>query len=133
MKGIPAVLDADVEERQGQQRDIWIAMVDELNDLDGSFPCRIALLRVDQVDDFEVERQIRFEVGYGIAGIVCSQAVSNRSKVNLPRMRRTDEALKLRPRGREPFELVSNCHPGRRCLHARLSGCFKSVATRSTG
>lgn len=37
-------------------------MVDELDDLYGSFPGRIALLLVDKVDDFEVQGEVRLKV-----------------------------------------------------------------------
>ena len=52
-------------------------MVYELHDLYRSFPGRIALLLVDQVDNLEIEGEVRLQVGYRIASIICRQAVSN--------------------------------------------------------
>jgi len=46
-------------------------MVDELHNLYRCFSGRVALLLVDQVDDIEIEGEIRLKIGYRIAGVIC--------------------------------------------------------------
>lgn len=69
MEWIPAVLDADIQQTQCQEGDIGIAVVDVANDRNGSLPRRIALLGIDQVRNFEAQRQIWLEV-LGRAGVL---------------------------------------------------------------
>lgn len=70
VKRIAAILDADVEEIQGQKRDIGISVVDELDNGDCGLSRGIAFFRVDQVHNLEVDGEIRLQVGHGVTGIV---------------------------------------------------------------
>ncbi len=90
LEGIAAVLDADVEQVQGQQGDVGVAVVDVVDDADGGLARGRALLAVDQVGDLEVQRQVRLVI-LGTAG-------------------RLDKALKL---GRHRRARLPN-GPGRR-------------------
>lgn len=54
VEGVAAVLDADVEQVQGQQGDVGVAVIDIANDGHGGLAWGGALLRVDQVRDLEV-------------------------------------------------------------------------------
>lgn len=69
LESIAAVLDADIEEGEGEHRDIGIAMVDVLDNGDGSLSWSIALLSIDQVGYLQIQGQVRLEV-LGVAGIV---------------------------------------------------------------
>lgn len=72
MEGVAAVLDADVEKGQGEHRDVRIAVVDVLDNGDGSLARSIALLRVDQIGNLEVQGQVWLEV-LRVTGIVCME------------------------------------------------------------
>jgi hypothetical protein len=69
VEGVAAVLDANVEQGQGEHRDIGIAVIDVLHNGDSSLAWSIALFGVDQVGDFEIQRQIGLKV-LRIASIV---------------------------------------------------------------
>lgn len=79
VEGVAAILDADVEQVQGQQADIGVAGIDVVDDGDGGLARSGALLAVDEVGDLEVEGEVRLVV-LGAAGA-------------------RDEALQLRGRG----------------------------------
>lgn len=55
---VAAVLDADVEEAEGEQGDIGVAMVDIVDDGHGGLARGAALLGVDEVGDLEVEGEV---------------------------------------------------------------------------
>lgn len=67
VEGVAAVLDADVEQVEGEQADVGIAGIDIVDDGDGGLARRGALLAVDEVGDLEVEGEIGLEV-IGTAG-----------------------------------------------------------------
>lgn len=69
LESIAAVLDANVEEGEGEHGDIGIAVVDVLDNGDGGLSWRVALLSIDQVGYLEIQGQVRLEV-LGVAGIV---------------------------------------------------------------
>lgn len=62
MKGITTILDADIEEIEGEHGDIWITMVDIVDNGDSCFSGRIALFKIDQIGDLEVESEIWLKV-----------------------------------------------------------------------
>lgn len=75
---VAAVLDANIEQVDGQQRNVWIAVIDVIDNGRGGLARCAALLGVDEVGDLEVEGQVGLVV-LGTAG-------------------RLDEALELRRR-----------------------------------
>lgn len=58
VEGVAAVFDADIEQAEGEQGNIGVAVVDEADNGCGSLARGGALLAVDEVRDLEVERQI---------------------------------------------------------------------------
>lgn len=58
LEGVAAVLDADVEQIQGEHGDIGVAVVDVVNDGDGGLAGGRALLGVDEVGDLEVQGEV---------------------------------------------------------------------------
>jgi hypothetical protein len=62
VEGIAAVLDANVEQGQGQHRHVRIAVVDILDNGDGGFARSVSLLSIDQVGYLEIEGQVWLEV-----------------------------------------------------------------------
>lgn len=98
VEGVAAVLDTDVEQVEGQQGDIGIAVVDVVDDGDGSLARGGALLGVDEVRDLEVQGEV---------GLVVLRAAGS-----------LDEALELRG-GMAAVSppLVSCGGPGARRLH----------------
>lgn len=62
MERVSAILDANIEETKSQQGDVGVAMIDVIDDRDSPLPRRIALFRIDEVGDLEIERQIGLEV-----------------------------------------------------------------------
>lgn len=95
---ISAVFDADIQERQCQERHVGIPVIDELDDGDSGFSRCISFLGVYQVNDLEVQGQVRLEVGNRVAGIV-------------------NESLQCRPRGGEAVELIPRRHSCRSGFH----------------
>jgi hypothetical protein len=62
VESIAAVLDADVEQSQGQHGHVRIAVVDILDNGDCGFARSVSLLSIDQVGNLEIEGQVWFEV-----------------------------------------------------------------------
>lgn len=67
MKGIAAVLDANVEQRQSQQSDIGIAVVDEVDNGRGCLARGGSLLAINEVRNFEIQCEVWLVV-VGTAG-----------------------------------------------------------------
>ena len=67
VEGVAAVLDADVEQVEGEQRDVGVAVVDVVDDGHGGLARGRTLFGVDQVGDLEVQGQVRLVV-VGTAG-----------------------------------------------------------------
>lgn len=67
MEGVAAVFDANIEQAEGKQGNIGVAVVDEADNGCGSLARGGALFAVDEVRNLEVKRQIRLVV-FGAAG-----------------------------------------------------------------
>jgi hypothetical protein len=67
MKGIPAVLDTNIEKPNGEQSNVGIAMINVINDGSSSLPRSRALLGVYKIGNFEIQSEIWFVV-LGTAG-----------------------------------------------------------------
>lgn len=67
VKWVSAILDAYIEQVQGEKADVRVARVDVVDDGGGSFAGCAAFLAVDQIRDLEVEGEVRFVV-FGAAG-----------------------------------------------------------------
>jgi hypothetical protein len=70
VESVAAVLDADVEQSQGQHGHVGIAVVDILDNSDGGFARSVSLLSIDQVGNLEIEGEVWFEV-LRVAGGIC--------------------------------------------------------------
>lgn len=98
MERVAAVLDADVEQVEGKQRDVGIAVVDVIDDGHRGLSRGGTLFGVDQVGDLEVQGQV---------GLVVVGTAGGR-----------DEALKLgRCRAAHLGPPVTRGVAGRRRLH----------------
>lgn len=67
LEGVAAVLDADVEQVEGEQGDVGITVVDVVDDSNGGLAGGGALFGVDQVCDLEIQGQVGLVV-FGAAG-----------------------------------------------------------------
>lgn len=76
LERVAAILDADIEQAQGEQGNVWVAVVDVVDDGHGCLARGAALLGVDEVGDLEIQGQ----VGLVVLGTACG----------------LDEALQLR-------------------------------------
>lgn len=78
VKGVAAVLDADVEKVQGEQGNVRVSVIYVVDDGDGGFAGGAALLAVDQVGNLEVQGEVRLV----ILGTAC--ALYESLKLGLP-------------------------------------------------
>jgi hypothetical protein len=69
VESIAAVLDANVEQSQGEHGHVRIAVVDILDNGDSGFARSVSLFSIDQVGNLEIKGQVWFEV-LRIAGSV---------------------------------------------------------------
>lgn len=90
MKWVSAVLNTNVEQGQGEQGNVRVSVVDKLDNRDRCLARRTAFLGVDQVCDFEVEGEIRLEVGGGIACVILKWSDLRHQT---PRVKLTDVSL----------------------------------------
>lgn len=67
MKGIATVLDANVEQRQGQQGDVGVTVVDEVDNGRGSLARGSSLLAINEVRNLEIQCEVGLVV-VGTAG-----------------------------------------------------------------
>lgn len=98
VKGVAAVLDANIEQVEGEQGDVGVALVDVVDNGRGSLARRRALFAVDEVRDLEVERQV---------GLVVVRAAR---RVDVPLDLRRRLAAVLAP-------AVAGSRTSRGCLH----------------
>ena len=62
VEGVAAILDADVEQVEGEEGDVGVAVVDEADNGRGGLARGGALLAIDEVGDLETQRQVGFIV-----------------------------------------------------------------------
>lgn len=67
VEGVAAVLDADIEQAEGQQGNVGVAVVDEADNGRRSLARGGAFLAVDEVRNLEIKRQVGLVV-FGTAG-----------------------------------------------------------------
>lgn len=67
LKWVATVLDADIEQIQGEQRDVGVAVVDVVDYSHGGFARGRALFGIDEVGDLEIQGQVGLVV-LGAAG-----------------------------------------------------------------
>lgn len=67
LEGVATVLNTDVQQVQGEQGDVGVAVVDVVNDSHGGLAWGAALFGIDQVGDLEIQGQVGLVV-LGAAG-----------------------------------------------------------------
>lgn len=102
VEGVAAVFDADIEQAEGEQGNIGVAVVDEADNGCGSLARGGALLAVDEVRNLEVERQIGLVV-FGAAGSLDEAQELRRGAANVA------PAIASRGASRSSFHLVLSC------------------------
>lgn len=102
VEGVAAIFDADVEQAEGEQGNIGVAVVDEADNGRGSLARGAALFAVDEVRNLEVERQIGLVV-FGAAGSLDEAQELRRGATSVA------PAIASRGASRSSFHLVLSC------------------------